>query len=109
MTYKIEYETEDLRVLCEQMRPDQPPPLAIRKLGKAGAKKLARRVKNLETSADSVELRQGPGDWHPISYDWPGCLGGELQGAATIIVKSITTASGQPGWRVMCVGDCYKH
>ncbi|MBB1515005.1 hypothetical protein H5398_03295 [Tessaracoccus sp. MC1679] len=103
MTYCIEYASEDLRELCERQA------VATRQLGRPGAKKLARRIKELEVSADSVALRQGPGDWHPINHDWPGCLGGELSGASTIIAQPIVENGGTRGWRVLCIGDCYKH
>lgn len=103
MSYEIEYANDVMRGLCEERR------LATRKFGSPGAKRLSRRVKELETSPDTVTLRQGPGDWHPLPYDWPGCMAGELDGAASIIAMPITTKSGEPGWRVMCLGDCYKH
>jgi hypothetical protein len=103
MSYAIEYEDENFRGLCEQMR------LATCKFGKAGAKKLARRVKELESSPDEATLRQGPGSWHAIDHDWPGCLGAHLDAGATMIVQSIVTATGEPGWRVRCMGNCYKH
>lgn len=103
MSYGIEYANEAMRRMCEEQR------VATCSLGKAGAKKLARRVKELESSPDEASLQQGTGGWHPISYDWPGCLGAHLDGGATIIVKSIVAAAGAPGWRVECLGNCYKH
>lgn len=100
MSYTLTYASDELRDICEKQA------VARRLFGLAGAKKLARRVKELQISANTVELRKGPGDWHPITHDWPGCVGGELDGAATIIVRPIDT---QPGWRVECIGNCYKH
>lgn len=103
MSYEIEYPDEAMRRMCEEQG------VATCNLGKAGAKKLARRVKELETAPNETALRQGTGGWHPIGYDWPGCLGAHLDGAATIIVESIDTGAGAPRWRVRCLGNCYKH
>lgn len=102
MGYPITYANPDLQELCEKQA------VARKAFGIAGAKKLARRVKELQISSNTVELRQGPGDWHPITHDWPGCLAGELDGAATIIVRQVDV-EGRPGWRVECLGSCYKH
>lgn len=103
MSYEVEYGSDTIRALCEQRR------LAMCKFGERGAKKLARRVKELESSPNETSLQQNPGRWHPIPHDWPGCLGAHLDGAATIIVRSITTDAGAQGWRVEGLGDCYKH
>lgn len=102
MSYPITYADPKFQDLCEKHAS------ARKALGVAGAKKLMRRVKELQISPNTVELRKGPGDWHPISHDWPGCLGGELDGAATIIVRQ-TEDNGSPGWRIECIGNCYKH
>lgn len=102
MAYPITYARPELQELCEKQA------AARRAFGDAGAKKLRRRVKELQVSPNTVELRKGPGDWHPITRDWPGCLGGELDGAATIIVRPVELG-GQPGWLVECLGNCYKH
>ena len=102
MSYEIEYADETTRGLCEKRR------LATRKFGTTGAKKLAHRIKELESAPDEVALRQGTGGWHPIDHDWPGCLGAHLDGAATIIVECIVTTAGAK-WLVKCLGDCYQH
>lgn len=103
MSYPITYANSRLQALCERSL------AARRQLGEAGARKLHRRVKELQISANYLELRQGPGDWHPITHDWPGCVGGELGGAATIIVRPTVDDAGGPGWHVECIGNCYKH
>lgn len=101
MTYRIDYVNDDLQRLCTQWK------VAVQRFGLPGAKKLARRIKEIEVSANTVELREGPGDWHPITHDWPGCLGGELNGGDTIIVEFLP--QGGACWLVRCVGKCYEH
>lgn len=84
-------------------------PYARRKLGEQGAKKLAMRVKELQTSADRATLLQGPGRWHDIHHDWPGHPAGTVSGGDRIVVQLQVSENGLPTWQVACVGDCYKH
>lgn len=82
---------------------------AQRKFGKPGAKKLQRRVKELQTSPDRETLLQGPGGWHDILHDWPGHLSGTVTGGDRIVVRLSTADDGSTVWHVACIGDCYKH
>lgn len=103
MIYEIRYENTEIQEACEQRR------VAVKIFGDAGAKRLGRRVKELQTSPDAATLRQGPGGWHPIKFDWPGCQAGSITGSKRIVVQPIETDNGQPGWLVRCLGDCYDH
>jgi len=100
---QLTYANSRLQKLCEKHA------VAQQKFGSAGAKKLGLRVKELQPAPTPEELQKGPGRWHPIVYDWPGCLSGRLHGGSTIIVRHVVHDDGHPGWHVECLGDCYKH
>lgn len=74
------YASADLELLC--LERDQ----AVRRLGLDGAKKLGRRIKELETATDIGELLQGPGQWHPLAGDRAGTYAGNVTGGDRIIV-----------------------
>ncbi|MDK9342146.1 hypothetical protein [Propionibacterium freudenreichii] len=105
MTYPIEYTSKRVRALCTNQKEGHV------HLGPKAWKKLALRIKELESSPDVDTLKQGPGKWHELKRDQAGAVSGKVDGGRTIVVIYVGDSPGPDGavWLVECVGDCYEH
>lgn len=91
-----------LEAMCSQQK------AAVRELGLAEAKGLAKRIKELEAATSSDELLAGTGGWHRLSYDFSGCLSGKVSKGCRVVVEPINGGAG--GFEVLAIGpDVYKH
>lgn len=91
------YESERARDLCTRRRAAQ------RLFGESGAKRLARRVKELESADSIADLLSGPGAWHRLHGDRHGTYAAKVTGPARLIVWF----SEEPEAVVITVGNEY--
>lgn len=100
----LKFEDNECKKLCSSEQAAQ------KRFGVSGAKRLKRRVKELQTSPDTPTLRQGPGDWHHLKGNTLGHLiAGDITGGDRIVVEFAPHKDGRPAWRIACIGDCYNH
>lgn len=79
-----------------------------KELGVSGNKRLKRRLAELRATPTEELLVAGPGKWHPVSHDWPGCLSGTVTGDARIIVE-LCVVEGAVTWLIREIGHAYNH
>lgn len=77
---KLLYATEAVRDLCTRAA------VARKVYGVEAQKRLARRVKELETADRFQDLFAGPGRWHGLQGNRKGTWAGDVSGALRIIV-----------------------
>ncbi|QGF22414.1 hypothetical protein Rai3103_00495 [Raineyella fluvialis] len=78
-----------------------------KQLGAQAARRLLLRINELKSCSSEAELRAGPGNWHPVLHDWPGCLAGRVSGDFRIIVELMN--DGEPYWLIKEIGHAYEH
>ena len=84
---KVEYETEKVLELCTRRKAAQ------RRFGEPGAKRLARRIKELESAVDSRDLFEGGGHWHPLHGDRAGTWSATVTSSDRIVVSFASTGT----------------
>lgn len=73
--------TEDVKKLCVDEK------IATRKLGRDCARKLARRMDDLDAARSLADFRHLPGRCHELSGDLAGCLALDLQGGFRLVFR----------------------
>lgn len=100
----LSFEDRQLEAICHDDR------LAVRALGPQAAKRLGRRLKELQSSEDPNTLKSGPGSWHDLHHDWEGHVSGTVSGGDRIVVRHTKNyANNMTVWHIACIGDCYDH
>lgn len=97
MGLRVTYKTRKARDLCTDASKAQ------QVLGLDAAKKLARRVKEMESCETFEDLFEGPGRWKPLKGDLKGAYSADISGRDRIIVSK----EGQKVIVVIDVGNIY--